>query len=480
MEANIGSHNHGKKPYEKVFFRKRLFAFLTIALTLFCGLCFFNSISHRRFETMSSVDVSGKGEHPEGILQRLIALEIDDSKLTTHLESAFQKSNLPGQSLQNVDLQAVRDSIDFRIAKRQSGGFRLTTVFMGDGNGVEKDLTRSLTRSLAEGIGSREAIMNSVSKVEQQFGQVIDTVKINAAELHGELNVANQLINTLNLELSNVHQSIEQLKIHQAPEPTNDRFVNDASEAEFQDMINDLKRKLTEIESAQDEWQFEELRNSISRINKRIKSFDPEQQARAEQPVRIVNVSMPSGNAKVGAILASLNSIDIDSVQMKIGQLQSTTNVDANRLDAEIRELRNLTGNLSKDNFVVSGISDAKTQPANSVSLRRQIFLFAMLASAIGLGVSMFYRPEFEGVGFETPEAAENTLGLPVIASLDSKTDEETERSSWANKTVRICEIALFGFVLLTAILCLIQPDLRSAFFENPIFGMSKLSRMFF
>ena len=482
MEAKIRHLNDGEKPYENVFFRRRLFAFFTIALTVFCGLVFFNSITNRHFETVSSIDVSGKSESPEVMLHRLIANEIDDSKLSAHLEMAFQKSNLASQDFQNINLEEVRDSIDFRIAKRQSGGFRLTTAFMGDGSVIEKDLTRSLTRSLAEGIGSRETIMNTVRQVDQKFGQVIETVKINAAELHGELNVANQLVNKLNLELSDIHQSIEGLKYREAPGNSKDKLVNHENEVEFQSMVNELKIKLAEIESAQDELQFEQLRNSISEINRRIKSFSPDQAESIDQPVRIVNASMATGNAEVGMILESLNSLDLDSVQLKIGKLQTSSAADANRLDVEIRELKNLSANLSGNSFVVNSITDARTQPADSVPLRRQLLLFAMLASCVGFAVALAYRPEFVGMGFENTEEAENTLGLPVITTLGANedVDEEAVHGSWANSLVRFCEIALFGFVLLTAILCLIQPDLRVAFFENPIFGMSKLSRLFF
>jgi len=480
MEANSRNLKHGEKPYEAIFFRRRLFAFFTIALSVFCALVFISSISDRQFETVSSVDVSGKGDRPEIMLHRLIGNEINDSKLSAHLELAFQKSNLAEQDFQNIDLDVVRDSIDFRIAKRQSGGFRLTTAFNGDGSVIEKDLTRSLTRSLAEGIGSRESIADSVYQVEQQFGQIFDTVKINATELHKELNIANQLVNELNLELSNVHQSIEQLKYRQKPEASNDRFVDKKHEAQFRAMVTELKQKLAEIETVKEEWQFEQLRDSIADINTRIKNFDPQRQVSSEQPVRILNASLAAGDAEVGTILSTLDSLDIDTVQSKIGQLQTNATTDANRLDAELRQLKSMTRNLSSNNFVVSCITDAKTQPADSAPLRRQLLLFGMLASGIGLAVSMAYRPELIGIGFEDTEEVENTLGLPVIATLDVNEDEESSNSCWANSLLRFCEIALFGFILLTAILCLIQPDLRVAFFENPFFGMSKLSRLFF
>lgn len=480
MDASKSNRGYGDKPYEKVYQRRRLFAFLTIAITTFCALCFISSASYRDFETLSSVDVTGQGERPEEMVHRLVSNEIDDASLSSHLELSVQNSNIADQDIQNVDLQAVRDKLDFRIAKRQSGGFRVTTAFVGNGGVVEKNLTRSITRQLAEGIGSRDAVLKSVADVNQQFGRVVETVNFNATRLHDDIESTNRMVDSLNVGLSDIHRSIEDLKYQQAPASLTDRFENQASTEEFQNAISDLKRKLVEIESAQDEWEFEQLRNSISKINRRLQNLNTQRDEPVDQPVRIRNASMAESNPQVGSILASLNSLDIDSVQSKLGQIRNNSTVNADRLGAELRNLQTLAGDLSSNNFVISCISDAATQPVDSVPIRRQMFLFAMLAGATGFGVALFYRPEFDGLGFEDSDDAESTLGLPVVATVIAKDDEEDKPGSWANSLVRFCEIALFGFFLLTVILCMIQPDLRAAFFENPVFGMSKLSRLFF
>ena len=109
MDANEFSPTPVAKPYENFFQRKRFFAFLTVAITSFCALCFFSALSISEFETSSFLNVSGQADQPESILQDMIANEITDENLRSHLEAAFQNSDIVNQELDGVDFQAVRE-----------------------------------------------------------------------------------------------------------------------------------------------------------------------------------------------------------------------------------------------------------------------------------------------------------------------------------------------------------------------------------
>ncbi len=479
MDANELSPTPVAKPYENFFQRKRFFAFLTVAITSFCALCFFSALSISEFETSSFLNVSGQADQPESILQDMIANEITDENLRSHLEAAFQNSDIVNQELDGVDFQAVRESLDFRIGKRHENTFQLTTAFRGDGNEVEKNLTRSITRKLAEHLGSRETTLQAQKHLGDQHAKIIDTVRINASELHDQLNATNEIVNRLNQDLSDMHVSIESLPPLDNPAV---QHAGSTAQSQVQQLIRELSSQLSAIGNIESEVELQTLQNSIANINQRLIQLQLPIVNTTNSSVRIVNASIPRTHSGVSEILDSLNALDVDSIQSQLGQIKDHSRADSTRLQAELAEMQRLTERLEGSRFTVSCIGDAKTRPANGVPLRRQLFLFGLLASVLAFGTMMIYKPELEGLGFESTAHTSETLALPVITNVgavDPNTLEEPP-TAMGNSIVRVCEIALFGFFLLVAILCLVQPELRQAFFENPLYGLSKMARLFF
>lgn len=134
--------------------------------------------------------------------------------------------------------------------------------------------------------------------------------------------------------------------------------------------------------------------------------------------------------------------------------------------------------------FSVRSVSGRSAGPIGGVPRSPILFLFVMSSALIAFAVSVAYRP-FSEKGFESVDSLKEKLGVPVIATINTKgtlsenaaNDESHE--SWANKTVHFSELALFAITLVVLGFCIVNQDIRLAFSENIYHGFSKIFWMF-
>ena len=197
--------------------------------------------------------------------------------------------------------------------------------------------------------------------------------------------------------------------------------------------------------------------------------------------MRIINASL-RGHQHRGknGILELLEKCDTDSIRTQIGQAKNNLRTDTIQLRENVTAMNSLSGDVSESRFIVNSVSDASTVPVDNAPGIGHLLLIGLFSIGFGSVVSAYYRPELENLGFESTESAEHLLGLPVVASVTEDVDDSSEPNSVANSVVRYCEVGLFGFFVLTVLLCFVQPELRDAFVENPIYGFSRMVGMFF
>lgn len=463
------------------FHRQKQFAFITTAASLFCFLCFFSSAFLKDFETTSYVDISASSQQPEMLFEEAIGKEISDEKLVGHIAASLTQSNYGEDfDVAHVDLENVRESLNFRISPNKTGQqFRLSAAYSGNGSQPEQALTKNIVHAVAHRLSGIDRMANAMQTFNSKCELVQSNIEIKAQKLHEELGHTHNLVNYLNADLSDIHEVVESIRPEASFGNPNSLAQEGFDREQVAGLLNSLQEKLDEL-SVSSQEETARIGQSIATINDQLRALNVSTTGETQQSIRIINASLPEGNAAIRSILEMLNNVDTDSIQTRIGQIQNHLKVDAVQLREDVSELRNLTNQFSESRFVVNGISEPRTRPAGRFPNIGHVFLLGLVSLIGGAFVATYYRPENANQGFDTEDAVKNTLGLPVVSKLVSAIEKEDRPKPWGNSVVGFFEVALFGFVLLVAILCLIQPEIRAAFFESPFYGMSKIANLFF
>lgn len=172
----------------------------------------------------------------------------------------------------------------------------------------------------------------------------------------------------------------------------------------------------------------------------------------------------------------SLNGL-FDSLQTTIGDL---ANVSAEACMAAE------TASRDRPAFSVMGVQQKPATPVDAIPRKREI-LFLLLASGLfGTIVSLAYKP-FAQRGFESIEHVGKTLNLPVIATLESEkrfdgvtgpgipAEAQNIDTPGSNQIVNFCKWILFCGAMLTIGFCLVNADIRNAFFVSPFHGFAEI-----
>ncbi len=475
-------------PFEKSFKRKKQFAFLTLSLASFCLLCFIGSVFVTGFETSASLELISSHKVDDSFFANVVSRELESDNLSNHIQTAINNATIVDSGeIVDQDFEKIKSALSFRTMPHQNGNqYRLIAVYSGMGTEIEQNLTESIIRGIAHRIEDTDNVAEASRSLQHQFEIVQSLIEAAASGINRELEVASRLANDLNQELSIIHESVESLNLNEQSRSISGS-VDDVAMAkrggQLRQLVDELQTKLDEFQQAGNEQDLFDLGKSIVRIKTRLDDIDVAVTESRDNSIRIINASMPETNSAIKSILDLLEACDVDSIQSQIGATRDQLRRDSRQLREEVTEMDLLTEEFSGGRYIVNSISNSKTNSAETQPGIGYLIILGLISVVIGSVVSTYYRPEVEGIGFDSKEQAGKWLNLPIIANIAEPTDQQElgdKQPSWANTTVRYAEVALFGFVLLTALLCLFQSDLRQAFLDSPLYGLSKMSGMFF
>lgn len=468
-----------KPTFENIFLRKKYIAFLSTSMAVFFALSIIGSLTVSRFQTRSYLELTSTAEIDGKFFQQLIDLELEDQQLTKHIEAASRNSLLiENRHIANQELERIREQVSFQTSRRKNGNqYRVAAVFSGLGSEGEKNLTRSLVRGLSRRIASKNNVEEALARVQHQFIEVKNSIEQNATRLQAELSVASRLVDELNLDLSNAYRTVESLGTELRPDGSNVAF-EELDKSSVNELLGALKNKLSQIETTENDQDLYNLGQAVAQINKDLQELGLSDSA--NKSMRIINASLPQTNSAVRSILDILAKCDTDSLQTQIGRAQNNLKVDAIQLREDVTAANLLAEQIPESRYIVNSVSDGPTLPEENSPGVGYMLLIGLFSIGFGSVISMYYRPEFEEVGFESVENTQEILGVPVIARIEESDEVAEEPNTVANSVVRYSEVALFGFFVLTLLLCFAQPDLRQAFLDSPIYGLSRMAGMFF
>jgi len=205
-------------------------------------------------------------------------------------------------------------------------------------------------------------------------------------------------------------------------------------------------------------------------------------------------------NADPGSL--ELDSANADQTLELEGQLLDNSTTTSNSLNGLFDSLQSTIGDLanvsaeacmaaetasrSKPAFSVMGVQQKPAVPVDAIPRRTELLFLVLASGLFGTIVSLAYKP-FAQRGFESVEQIGKTLNLPVIATLESEKrfDEVTGpgipaevqaiETPGSNQIVSICKWILFCSAMLTIGFCLVNADIRNAFFVSPFHGFAEI-----
>lgn len=167
----------------------------------------------------------------------------------------------------------------------------------------------------------------------------------------------------------------------------------------------------------------------------------------------------------------TIDSIDVQSLRTVLKDLKDQVS-GQERTSAAIGDGAGL---------VITSLTPAKTIPLRGVPGLGALLVMVALSGIVGTVVAGHFQP-FAERGFADVEAIGKSLGIPVIAKLKSQAQASSKNSKvmhWANRTVKVSGLVLFGMFVVVSGFILTNLEVRDAFFENPFFGLAKMIRVF-
>ena len=474
------------KPFEKAFRKKRLMAFLTTCLALFCLFCFFSSRSIREFASVAELQITSDFEDTHSLIRSVVETETTDQKLSQFVTAAANNADIVANAdIATHNLSVIRDSLNIQLSQQKDKSqYVLSVLYRGEGTDCERYLTRTFAQHLARRLDSRISTGQTKGQLRDLIAKIQDGIEESSNGQLQNFESAYVRLNQINIDLSDIHSAIENL--HQLSGSNSTLEI-----AGYTKAIRDVIRTLDQIHEAITEVgqsngrALEPEAVDIAITDSRKKLYDVQQQMEVNPqtngPMRVVNTSLPNRNSETSSILATLENIDTDSLQNDIATLKESMRNHAITMRGQLVELQSVNNSVADGSLTVDSIAKLKTTPVNPTPGLSHLMLFGLLSSFLAACVAMSYQPALEGIGFDSTDHASEHLCLPVITTLNHEAQEAKEKKvGIANTIVRVAEVVLFAFLLLITLICLVQADIRETMFANPLHGLSKISALFF
>jgi hypothetical protein len=155
--------------------------------------------------------------------------------------------------------------------------------------------------------------------------------------------------------------------------------------------------------------------------------------------------------------------------------------------DSEARLIQQLVkesaAKTSEAPMMVAEPTQGVTSPLNVAPTMKTFGLLGLVSLSLGLVVAARMDP-FAARGFENARSIAKRLEVPVVAQIrwqvkNFNSEERLPSLPWANRISMMCGLALLGIGVVVAGFVLINPAVRTAFYEDPLVGCSMIVRIF-
>lgn len=405
---------------------KRINAFAVTSLCGFVLSCLIWPLTASEFRSVAAIHVAvGKDVQSRAQLEQSLARIIREETLDDRLETIVSQIEVAGKlhskQIEFRDHVSMREALHVSIGERDYGyDFRL--AFDGQGGEDEQELVKMLALRIA--IRLNPDLTTRSPKESESKASAQSLVRLQSQQAQS-FEMATWIVDQIGNDLKSVKLTLSRLGDGAAG------LANDASENT----------------TAGSQFQFASSKRVV------------------EKTVDLTN---------------TIESIDLQSLRDVLDEMRK-------RMDAQTNLIKNdspvLSGEGIDSRIIVSNPNRVETRPLDSTPSGVGMCLLGLASVIIGSVVAWKLQP-FESRGFENARSIGRVLGVPVVAQIRSiATSENTEtkkrRAAWANQVAMGSGLLLIGLFVAVAGFMLINPEVRDAFYENPMYGCTKIFRIF-
>ncbi|MCP4095147.1 MAG: hypothetical protein GY748_02765 [Planctomycetaceae bacterium] len=175
-----------------------------------------------------------------------------------------------------------------------------------------------------------------------------------------------------------------------------------------------------------------------------------------------------------------IGEIDLASIKDLFNEMKQEADSEARLIQQLVRESATKT---SEAPMMVAEPTQGVTSPLNVAPTMKTFGLLGLVSLSLGLVVAARMDP-FAARGFENARSIAKRLEVPVVAQIrwqvkNFNSEERLPSLPWANRISMMCGLALLGIGVVVAGFVLINPAVRTAFYEDPLVGCSMIVRIF-
>ena len=175
-----------------------------------------------------------------------------------------------------------------------------------------------------------------------------------------------------------------------------------------------------------------------------------------------------------------IGEIDLASIRDLFNEMKQEADSEARLIQQLVKESAAKT---SEAPMMVAEPTQGVTSPLNVAPTMKTFGLLGLVSLSLGLVVAARMDP-FAARGFENARSIAKGLEVPVGAQIrwqvkNFNSEERLPSLPWANRISMMCGLALLGIGVVVAGFVLINPAVRTAFYEDPLVGCSMIVRIF-
>lgn len=175
-----------------------------------------------------------------------------------------------------------------------------------------------------------------------------------------------------------------------------------------------------------------------------------------------------------------ISEIDLESIKDVFSEIKQEAKSEANLIK---RLITASTKKSDQSPMMVAEPSLGVTRPLNVAPSMKTFGLLGLVSLGFGFVVAVRLDP-FAARGFENARSIAKRLEVPVVAQIrwqvkNFHSEEKLPSLPWANRISILCGLVLLGIGVLVTGFVLINPAVRTAFYEDPLVGCSMIVRIF-
>lgn len=404
----------------------RLNSFIVAGLCVFVLGCLTWPLTVSDFRSVASINVAvSKNDQSKSQLEQTLAQIIQEETSEERLEAIVSQIEVAGKLRSNRiefrDYAWIRNALQVSISEREYGyDFRLG--FDGSGGEDEREIVKTLVQRIA-------IRMTPSSPKRLPSRSTMQKSSESLAKLHTQQARSFELANWI---VDQIEDDLKSVKI---------------SLARMGDGAAGLVRDVEENNPIESQFQFASSKRTV---------------------------------ADTTDLQDTIDSIDLRSLREILGEMRHRADAQANLCNTQPVSSED---HEETNHLMVGTPNEIQTRPLDGSPGGTGYFLVGLVSVIVGSIVALNVKP-FESRGFENARSVGQFLGVPVVAKIfadsTSSNSESTKRNvCWANRVTSGSGLLLLGIFVMVAGFVLINPEVRDAFFEDPMFGCTRIIRVF-